>query len=432
MPDLSRRLLIAQIGTCIVATGGWASRSFGGSKESVALQDKLKSALAREDTKAISKAVAAINSELGDQTGIPEIRDEYIPIPKAADWLTAEEAATGFTPWFKKLEELRWWKIGLDPTQLGRPLREPASIISGNLAAYRAKLDGAERSLEFAEETADFLIWAQEQGGAGVFPFPASRGISDAPEFRAAERRFRQAEKAGRLGEMVTNSWAVNDRGDGGLQFDNAECGVALLELYEVTKDKRYIRSAKQSADWAIRQPLVRNWNYNSFSVYLLARVYKVTREDKYLQAATKKALLGVIPGQLTQGPRTGRWADPHNAKPNYHYIMLRALAELALAIPPDTPERARILSALGLGLIARNRDFLQRGAPNKDKAMETLLIVNRVFADDTSFLSETMSSDALNALGKLVSAQARRGSFPLGPKEWGQFLEYVVLKNNR
>jgi hypothetical protein len=322
MPVLSRRQLLKHIGISAIASNGGASLSFGGSKASGALQDDLAKALAQQDPTAISKAVAAINTELGDTAGIPEVPDESIPIPKSQKWLTAKEAAPGFEPWFKQLEELRWWKIGLDPLKLAHALREPASIISGSLAAHRAKLESADRSLQIAEEAADFLVWAQEQGGTGVFPFPASRGISDAPEFRAAERRLRQAEKAGRLSEMVNNGWAVNDLGDGGLQFDNAECGVALLELYEVTRNERYLNSAKQAADWALRQPLVPNWNYTSFSVFLLARTYRVTGERKYLEAASKKALLGVIPGQLTEGPHTGRWADPHNAKPSYHYII--------------------------------------------------------------------------------------------------------------
>jgi hypothetical protein len=429
---LSRRRLLKHIGSSAIASCGGASLSFGRSRASGALQDELAKALAQQDPAAISKAVTAINTELGDTAGIPEVPDEYIPIPKSQKWLTAKEAAPGFEPLFKKLRELRWWNIGLDPQQLAHPLREPAAIISGSLAAHRAKLQGADRSLQIAKEAADFLIWAQEKGGAGVFPFPASRGISGAPEFRAAERRLRQAEKAGRLSEMVNNGWAVNDLGDGGLQFDNAECGVALLELYEVTRDERYLSSAHQAANWALYQPLVPNWNYNSFSVYLLARAFRTTGEPKFLEAATRKALLGVIPGQLTEGPYTGRWADRHNAKPNYHYIMLRGLAELAQAMSPESPDRTRTMSALRLGLIARNRDFVERGAPTKDKAMETLLFVNRNFAGDAAFLRDTLSSDAIDALARLISAQSRRGNFPLGPKEWGQFLEYVVWKNNR
>jgi hypothetical protein len=224
----------------------------------------------------------------------------------------------------------------------------------------------------------------------------------------------------------------VNDDGDGGLQFDNGECDVAVLELYEVTKDKKYLDSGLKASDWALARPLVSNWNYNSFSVYLLARAYRASGDKKYLEGAIKKALLGVIPGQLTQGTNAGRWSDAHNAKPNYHYIMLRGLAELAEVMPKSDPARKEILASLSLGLKNRNQDLLDHGASNKDKAIEVLVFVNRSFAGDPEFLRETRSSEALDALGKLISEQSRRGNFPVGPREWGQFLEYVAWKGDR
>jgi hypothetical protein len=402
------------------------------SSQETKLRAALAEALRNEDAAAIRAAVAEQNRALGDAAGVPEVADKFLPIPKAGTWLTPSEARVGFEPWFKELQSLRWWKIGLDPTKLQRALREPAAVISGNVAVYRAKLQGAEQSLAIAKDAADFLVWAQERAGTGVFPFPAARGVTRDNAFVSADRYLQRAEKQGRLAEVVRNGWAVNDDGDGGLQFDNGECGVALLELYEVTQDKKYRDAAKRAADWALARPLVVNWNYNSFSVYLLARAYRVTGEKKYLDAATKKALLGVIPGQLTQGPHAGRWNDPHNARPAYHYIMLRALAELAVAMPESDPTRSEVLAALARGLKNRNQDLLARGAANKDKAVEVLVSINRAFADDPDFLRETRSAEALDALAKLVTAQSRRGKHPLGPREWGQFLEYVTWKSDR
>lgn len=103
--------------------------------------------------------------------------------------------------------------------------------------------------------------------------------------------------------------------------------------------------------------------------------------------AAKTKAIIGVMPGQLTDGPRAGRWLDPHNARPAYHYIMLRGLAQLAAVMPKSDPARGEIMRAMQSGLRARNEDYFNQGAANKDKAMETLLLVNRAFADESEFL---------------------------------------------
>ena len=360
---------------------------------------------------------------------MPEVADKFIPIPKNAAWLTTAEAQGAFAKMHGKLEQLRWWKIGLDPATLKHALREPAAIVSGCVHAVRAGLDGAPRSLAYAREAGDFLVWAQGQAGTGVFPFPAVRGVTRDQAFVAADRFLAQAEREGRLADVVHHGWVVDDVTDGGLQFDHGEAGVAMFELYEATKEKTYLTSARWAADWAEKRPIARNWNYNSFSVSLLAEAFRVTGERRYFDAAVRKTRLGVLPGQLPDGPHAGRWVDAHNARPAYHYIMIRALAQLAAVTPKDAAARPEIMRALTLGLKARNEEILGPGAANKDKAMEALVIVNRLFAGDAAFLRDSRSAEALDALGQLVSEQFRRGTAPLGPREWGLFLDYVVWK---
>jgi uncharacterized protein YyaL (SSP411 family) len=306
-------------------------------------------------------------------------------------------------------------------------LRVPASVLSGCVAASRANLEGSEQCLQIAREAADFLMWAQEEAGGGVYPFPAARGVVTDRAFQVADRFLAEAERAGRIGEVIRKGWVFADLQNGGLQFDNGECGVAMLELYELTGDIRYLASARLAADWAVAQPMVTNWNYNSFSVFFLAKAAVVTDDARYLEAAKKKAVIGVIPGQLTDGAFAGRWFDPHNARPAYHYIMMRALAQLAAALPATDPDREKVVSSLRLGLRARNREIISHGAPTKDKAVEALLLVNRVFAADPEFLRESLSLEALDALGRLVSSEALRGRSPLAPREWGAFLEWVT-----
>jgi hypothetical protein len=244
---------------------------------------------------------------------------------------------------------------------------------------------------------------------------------------QVGERFLRRAEAAGRLSEIVRGGWVIEDLGDGGLQFDNAECGVALLSYYELTGESGALASVRRAADWAMRRPLVANWNYNSFSIWLLAEAHRVTRDSNYLAAAVEKARYGLLPGQLLDGPRAGRWVDPHNARPAYHYIMLRSLASLWSVIPVDHPERGELKRALVLGLKAWNSEFVTRGIMNMDKALEALMLVNIRLACEPGLLEDTGSRAALDQLGKAVSAAARRGRPPVSPGEWGAFLEYVM-----
>lgn len=394
--------------------------------ESSSLVAEITRAMAADDLERVRAVVTRVRSRLGDKAGVPEVADEFRAVPRDARMLTPEEALPGFTAQFGQLERMRWWIIGLDPSALKAPLRGVASVISGQISAARAGLEGSERGIAMAKDAADFLIWAQEQAGAGCFPFPAARGTSAARAMEVASRFLAQAEKAGRLGEITRNGWVFEDLGDGGLQFDNGECGAAMFELHAITGEQRYLDSARRSADWALTRSLCANWNYNSFSVRLLARAFRVTGDARYLEAAVRKARIGVVPGQLEEGPRSGRWVDPHNARPAYHYIMMGALAELAAAMPASHEHRPEILRALSLGLKARNSEMVARGVMNKESALDALLLVVSVFAEDPAFRRETNSEQALRALMLLVSAETRSGKQPLAPGSWGKFLAHV------
>lgn len=392
--------------------------------QSLVKADALSRALAQGDLQAVQAAVAEARRALGDRAGVPEVADTYQPVPSEATPFSPEEARKGFAPYFAGVEKVRWWTVGADPARLTAPLRLPAAVLSGHLAGTRANLPGAEQGLERAREIAGFLLWAQERAGSGGFPFPAARGTSKARAMDAASRFLAKAEKEGKLGQVVRNGWLFEDLGDGGLQFDNGECGIAVFELYEATKDPRYLASAEKAAAWALARPLCPNWNYNSFSVDLLAEAYAVTRATNYLDGAVWKARLGVIPGQLTDGPFAGRWVDPHNARPAYHYIMMRALTRLAGILPEGHPARDEVFRCLQLGLKARNAEILDKGVMTRDKAYEALSLVCRTFAGNPDFLKETRTAEAFRLLSAHVSDEARKGKRPLGPGEWGLFLE--------
>jgi acetyl esterase/lipase len=391
--------------------------------------EALRDALVAQDIQAIRRAVAFGRAELGEKAGQPEVDDEHALVSYRTQALTRVEAKLGFSPHLDRLKKLVWWRIGLDPTKLAAPLRVPASIVSGCTAVAKAKLRGADECLAHGIQAAEFMIWAQEQAGAGCFPFPAARLTSADQSMKSATRFLESAEKAGVLTQVVKNGWVFDDLQDGGLQFDNGECGVAMFELYELTKDHRYLDSAKKAATWAVSRPLVTNWNYNSFSVHLLAKAYSVTLDPRYLDAAIKKAVLGVVPGQLEDGPHAGRWMDPHNARPAYHYIMLSSLAQLVAVMPKSHPEYERLLASLQLGLKARNSEIIERGVMSKDKVAEALLLVEFHFGDDHDFMTNTFSDQALDVLARYCSEETRVGKLPLSPHGWGKLLVYLSEK---
>ena len=411
-------LWLIALAACAAPTGDGLSGAAADARRAT-----LTRAMAQRDLAAIRREVEAANRALGDRVGLPETPDRFQTIPRDAKPLTADEARRAVAPALLRMAALRWWSADIDPRTLGHPLREAADVVSGALAMRAVDPASADAALAQAVAAGDFLLRAQAEAGTGGFPFPASRGASDAAPFRAAERFMARAERAGTLAEVMRNGWLIQDLGDGGLQFDNGECGVAMLALHAATGDAKYLDAARRAADWALTQPLAANWNYNSFSVFLLAETWRVTGEMRYRDAAIEKARYGVIPGQLREGPRAGRWHDPHNARPAYHYIMLRALAALAATLPEDDAARFEIENALRLGLQARNRDFSTRGAANKDHALQALGMVARVYRDRPAFLDDTGSRDALDALRRLAAAQWRAGRAPLGPRAFGELL---------
>lgn len=386
----------------------------------------LREAMMRRDLAAIERAVAETDVLLGANAGVPETPDRYRPVPRGVSPLTPDEADAFVAPALKRMRASAWWRRDPEPAALAHPLREAAEVALAALAMRDASPRNATQALSLATEAGEFLLRAQREAGTGGFPFPASRGLSEAAPFRASRRMLERAEREGRLDRVVRGGWMIDDLGDGGLQFDNGECGVAMLALHRATGDARYLDAARRAADWAMAQPLSTNWNYNAFSVHLLAETYRATGEVRYRDAAWDTARHGAIPGQLRDGPRAGRWRDPHNARPAYHYILLRGLVALAPHWPPESEERHALERALRLGLAARNRDFAGPGAPNLDHATQTLQALARIARDDPAMagiLKDTHSDEALVALRAIAAQAVRERRAPFGPHALGLWL---------
>ena len=387
---------------------------------------QLAQALRSKDEVAVRKLAAESVFMLGNLAGAPEVADEYRQAPEQVEPLTKAEALAGFEKILQFVQKNKWWRIDLDPTETEHLPREVATCMMGCLAGCRANAPNEDALLKEAVEAGDYLLWTQQQAGTGVIPFPAYRGGKN-KAFQAADRFLRLAKESGRLDEVVNNGWSFDDLTDGGLQFDNGLCGVALFELYEVSNEKRFLTGAIATADWAAKRSCVTNWNYNSFSVYLLATAYRVTHESKYLQAAKEKARLGVLPGQLQDGPYKGRWADQHNARPAYHYIIVRGLTALFAVLPDDATNRESIAMSIRAAMQARNKEFTSKGIMNVDSSMEALLLFKSLSADQRKAIGFCQTDEAFAVLERHCVSRLRKDGGPFSPGVGGGFFKYIA-----
>lgn len=174
-------------------------------------------------------------------------------------------------------------------------------------------------------------------------------GSFPSPDFRNTSKELgRQIEKLLKKNQIqVHNGWCVKDLGFGGFQMDTAIIGKTMLLAYREFKDKKYLKCALKAANWAANFKSVTNWNYNAFSVNLLADTYKTTGEKQYLNACIRKLKAGVLPGQT----KNGRWFDSHNALFHYHIIIMNALLETFPVINKNDLNKTKLLRAIEDGL---------------------------------------------------------------------------------
>ena len=255
------------------------------------------------------------------------------------------------------------------------PLRNSSRRALGYLAIVRAGDEHAGRYRERAVSALEYLL--TRQGKNGVFPYP-NPGLTNA-KYGEMMRRAQAADP-----ESVKGDWlfyfpaAVND---GGLNYDNGLAGVAMLEGYALTGDKRYLNSAIRSADWTLGEPPVRNVNYNSFSIWLLARAFTATGDQKYLSKALDLNAKAVLPAQL----ENGEWRDAHNSILVYHAIITRGLLTLLDALPSALPARAEIerRTRLALNRLAErihSLDVRSQGPRLNADSIDCLLLGSLVF----------------------------------------------------
>lgn len=275
-----------------------------------ASRPQLAAAMASGDAAAVRKVVQEIEVILGDQAGVPDGRRMG---QKAGDLtISRAEAVRGFLAALETEGRTTrtLMKGGVLPDQMARVY---ANVLDACVTMHPHVAQHLPEKLAELEKllrgTAGVLLKLQQP--QGHFPFPDLRGKNI--------RFGSMTEKQLQSGTIeIKDGWIITPDPDGGSQFDTGVCGVALLRAGELLKDETYLAAGRRAAEWAAKEKCCANFNYNAFSVSLMARA-------GMNEAALEKFRVGVAPGQA----KNGRWVDPHNARTVYHVIILRSLADL-------------------------------------------------------------------------------------------------------
>jgi len=346
-------------------------------EKSKLLGPKLTAAMMVNNPAGVRAVTAEMLAVLGDQAGVPDGRRAG---KKPAPLAISEADATKLF-----LDALASESSRLRPIVAGKPLPDQRVRFYGYL------LDGAASIRPFAathqparlgeldaltQGLAKILIGLQQP--AGHFPFPDLRG---------KDIRFgAMAEKQIAAGTVeVRDRWLISPDPDGGTQFDTGICGNALLLAGQIHGNDVWKKAGLRAANWALVQPCVANFNYNAFSVSLLAHAFRASGEAKYLDGALTKFRVGVAPGQAPNG----RWLDPHNARTVYHLIILRALGDLTAALPTDrATERAELDAVTRPALKALLDEFDAMG--HTVEALPEMQTLAALFLDDERLQAAT------------------------------------------
>jgi len=343
--DAAVRRVEAEVG---IDPGGWSMHGQpifrptpeieAGRKE---IGDRLDRAMASGDPAAVRAATGELQALLGDQAGVPDARRPGRHAPPVA--LAEREAVDLFLAALDG--EGRSVRSLADPDAPPRMLRDHAGLIAALLDIRPAVMrQRPDRLAELDRTVASVCaVLVARQQPEGHFPFPDLRGRN----LRFGDMIERAVRESG---AVPRGGWILTPDPGGGSQFDTGLCGAALLRAGAARTNAAWTAAGLCAADWALAQRCVANFNYNAFSIGLLATASRVAGGTGYLDGALAKFRAGVAPGQAPNG----RWMDPHNARTVYHLILLRGLLGLAAALPEErAAERREVRAALDRGLDA-------------------------------------------------------------------------------
>ncbi len=390
-------------------------------------KEKLANAQKRENIEDVYRAVHQINHILGNQLGMPETPQEYRKISPDLPLFPENATYDGFEAYRIRLEKDAWWKKFPPSKECPDVLRSVASVVEGCLNAAKAGCVNSDLLLSMAIEAGDYLLYAQKEAGTGVFPIPDLRGRGG--KFDEMITKFlAEAEENNKLDEVMHNGWIIEDLEEGHLFFVHGLCSYVMLELYEATNDPIYLRSVLWAEEWLSDRPSVPNWNYNSFPILFLCKLARITSEPIYFDKAIERFRFGILPGQLVDGEKQGKWNDPHNAMWVYHMIIVRSMLEMVetLAAFPEgmqSEERERFKESFANAFDVLLDAMTEEGITHPDILCECLSRVILLEQSFSLYQNDPRFVSLYQDISRLVYERDLQGKPYLSPASRGYFL---------
>ncbi|MCK6491210.1 MAG: hypothetical protein L6R48_23410 [Planctomycetes bacterium] len=299
---------------------------------------RLRAALDSGEVAAVDAAAADLRAVFGERAGLPDMRRRGRH-PAGAP-MTPRDAYAALRTELGRNSPLRRALRDGRPAD-GMMVRVYAGLLSTltmlRPAAQRLQPDDLAELDRLGDGAAAILLALQRPDGHLPFPDLRSRHV----RFGAMIEQEMAAN-----GAQVEDGWVVSVLANGASYYDTALAGQALILAGQARQQPAWTAAGMRAASFCAQGALSTNWNYNAFATGLCADAYRVGGDPAHLAGALRLARLGVLPGQLTEGPRAGRWMDPHNARDVYHLILLRGLHDLLAALPADHPQRSAIAAA--------------------------------------------------------------------------------------
>ncbi|MGV3539347.1 MAG: hypothetical protein ACO1OQ_06020 [Rufibacter sp.] len=223
------------------------------------------------------------------------------------------------------------------------PTKIYSALIIGALTYGKLKPSEEKRSIQLARTIADFLISLNMPKGNAYENFP--------PSYYGYEEHFRDHNKNINTNTIMT--------------IIPADAGNAYLDLYDVTKDQKYLNEAKKIADTYVKtqmengswylfvdkdtgKPTAKNIAIPTSTINYFDRLSK-DYGVKGLEAATQKALRYIMENPVKTFDWHGQFEDIYE-RPPYHNLSREQACDLAIYLLRNSkgkPENQKLAEEL-------------------------------------------------------------------------------------